>query len=475
MLLRIILVLKDDRLETFFRGHFAQSNFHVESFGRLKNPFQKAVRTSGDIFVIETRLMPKPIESAIALLNDLPENPTSILLSDNDSSKGQADLLASGADVVLYSGLSKKTLLEAVDATVDARSQLAKQPWLNQRAPRETRIGSFISESPNMKLFMEMLQKVIPCNTPVLLLGETGVGKEHLAKIIHYEGSPRAQGPFVAVNCGALPENLLESELFGHEKGAFTGAIRSRRGAFEMAHGGTIFLDEIGELPPHMQVKLLRVLQEYEVSPVGSEKSMWVDVRVIAATNRDIEQSIEEGTFRQDLYYRLSVFTLSVPPLRERQEDISHLAKRYLADLAGKLNKEVHGITEDALQALMQYTWPGNVRELINVIERAVILCQGDTITSRDLPENICAPTPDRGLPESLARIITSEWQNKTLPQIRENLLEMVERSYFQLVLTETRGRVGAAAERAGIHPRGFFNKMRKYGLRKEDFKLGKH
>jgi transcriptional regulator with PAS, ATPase and Fis domain len=305
-------------------------------------------------------------------------------------------------------------------------------------------------------------------------LGETGVGKEHLAKIIHYEGSPRAQGPFVAVNCGALPENLLESELFGHEKGAFTGAIRSRRGAFEMAHGGTIFLDEIGELPPHMQVKLLRVLQEYEVSPVGSEKSMWVDVRVIAATNRDIEQSIEEGTFRQDLYYRLSVFTLSVPPLRERQEDISHLAKRYLADLAGKLNKEVNGITEDALQALMQYTWPGNVRELINVIERAVILCQGDTITSRDLPENICAPTPDRGLPESLARIITSEWQNKTLPQIRENLLEMVERSYFQLVLTETRGRVGAAAERAGIHPRGFFNKMRKYGLRKEDFKLGK-
>jgi two-component system response regulator AtoC len=474
MLLRIILVLKDERLETFFRGHFAQSDLRVESFGRLKNPFQKAVRTSGDIFVIETRLMPKPIESAIALLNDLPENPTSILLSDNDTSKGQADLLASGADVVLYSGLSKKTLLEAVDATVDARSQLAKKPWLNERTPRETRISSFISESSNMKIFMEMLQKVIPCNTPVLLLGETGVGKEHLAKIIHYEGGSRAQGPFVAVNCGALPENLLESELFGHEKGAFTGAIRSRRGAFEMAHGGTIFLDEIGELPPHMQVKLLRVLQEYEVSPVGSEKSMWVDVRVIAATNRDIERSIEEGTFRQDLYYRLSVFTLSVPPLRERQEDISHLAKRYLADLAGKLNKEVHGITEEALQALMQYTWPGNVRELINVLERAVILCQGHTITPRDLPENICAPTPDRGLPESLARIITSEWRNKTLPEIRADLLEMVERSYFQLVLTETGGRVGAAAEKAGIHPRGLFNKMKQYGLRKEDFKLGK-
>jgi two-component system, NtrC family, response regulator AtoC len=193
---------------------------------------------------------------------------------------------------------------------------------------------------------------------------------------------------------------------------------------------------------------------------------------VIAATNRDIERSIREGAFRQDLYYRLSVFTLSVPPLRDRQADIPLLARKYLADLAGKLNKEVHGIAEDALQALTQYRWPGNVRELINVIERAVILCQGDTISARDLPENICGPMPDEGLPDSLAHIIASGWRNKTLPEIRGQVLETVERYYFQLVLKETGGRVGAAAEKAGIHPRGLYNKMKRYGLHKEDFKL---
>ena len=185
MLLRLVLVIKDERLESFFREHFDQSSLRVESLGRLRNPFQKAVRTSGDIFVIDVRLMPNPIESAIALLNDLPENPTTILLTDNDSPKGQADLLTSGADVALYSGLPKKTLLEAIDATVDARSQLARKPWLNGRGPRQTRLNSFISESPDMRIFMETLTKVIPCNTPGLLLGETGVGKENLAKINH--------------------------------------------------------------------------------------------------------------------------------------------------------------------------------------------------------------------------------------------------------------------------------------------------
>jgi two-component system, NtrC family, response regulator AtoC len=212
-------------------------------------------------------------------------------------------------------------------------------------------------------------------------------------------------------------------------------------------------------------------LQEYEISPVGSENAMWVDVRVIAATNRDIEQAVREGIFRQDLYYRLSVLTLSVPPLRDRQEDIPLLARKYLADLAGKLNKEIRDIAEDALQALGRYKWPGNVRELINVIERAVILCQGDTITARDLPENIGEATPDGGMPDTLARIIASKWRNRTLPEIREQLTEMVERYYIQLVLRETGGRVGVAAEKAGIHPRGFFNKMKKYDLHKEDFK----
>ncbi len=471
MLLRLVLVIKDKRLETFFSEYFAQSDVRVESLGHLKNPFQKAVRTSADLFVVDTKLMPRPIESAIALLNDLPENPTTIVLHDNDSSEQHADLVTLGADVVLYSGLPKRNLAEVIQATMESRLQLAQKTWSERRPNHHAKISSFISESPQMRIFMDMVQKVIPCNAPVLLLGETGVGKEHLAKIIHSEG-PRSTGPFIAVNCAALPETLLESELFGHEKGAFTGAVRPRRGAFELAHGGTIFLDEIGELPPHMQVKLLRVLQEYEVRPVGSEKSMWVDIRVIAATNRNIEQSIKEGTFRQDLYYRLSVFTLSIPPLRERREDIPLIARNYLADFCKKLNKKVDRISEGALKALMQYEWPGNVRELINVIERAVILCQGDTITSEDLPEGICQHVGKQSVIDSLTEIISSEWKHKTLPEIRRQALEIVERSYLQMVLTETRGRVGVAAQKAGIHPRSLFDKMKKYGLRKEDFKL---
>ncbi len=472
MLLRLVLMLKDKELETFFSNYFSQSDVRIERLGHLKNPFQKAVRTNADIFVLDIKLIPTPIESAIAVLNDLPETPTTIVLHDNDSPEQHADLVTLGADVVLYSGLPRTNLAEAIQATMESRLQLALKNWPNKRINQQKKLSSFVSESPQMKIFMDMVQKVIPCNAPVLLLGETGVGKEHLAKIIHTEG-PRSQGPFIAVNCAALPESLLESELFGHEKGAFTGAVRSRRGAFELAHGGTIFLDEIGDLPLHMQVKLLRVLQEYEIRPVGSEKSMWVDIRVIAATNRDIKKSIKDGLFRQDLYYRLSVFTLSIPPLRERYEDIPLLTHHYIEHFSKKLNKKVNRISDRALNALMQYTWPGNVRELINVIERAVILCQGDSITDEDLPEDIYKHISNQSIMESLREIISSEWHQKTLPELRNQLVEIVERSYLQMVLTETRGHLGKAAQKAGIHPRGLFNKMKKYQLDKKQFKCG--
>ncbi len=472
MLLRMVLVIKNRGLEAFFKEHFTQPNAWVESLGHLKNSFQKAVRTNGDIFVVDLGLMPKPIESAIALLNDLPENPTTIVLHDNDSPRKQADLITLGADVVLYSGLPKKALAEAIEATMESRYQLTEKPWPGRRTVYPSRISGFISESPSMKIFMDMVQKAIPCNVPVLILGETGSGKEHLAKLMHSEG-PRAAGPFIAVNCPALPESLLESELFGHEAGAFTGAVRARRGAFELAHGGTVFLDEIGELSPHMQAKLLRVLQEYEIRPVGSEKSVWVDIRVIAATNRDIEQEIEKGAFRRDLYYRLSVFTLTVPSLRDRREDIPNIVNEYVANVCKKLNKEANRISEDALKVLMQYEWPGNVRELINVIERAVILCHGGTITLKDLPQGICERRNNHSLINSLIDPVSPGWGCKKLAEIRGEVLEIVERSYLQRVLTETRGQVGVAAQRAGIHPRGLFNKMKKYGFRKEDFKSG--
>jgi len=323
---------------------------------------------------------------------------------------------------------------------------------------------------------MRVVNRVVKTDVPLLILGETGVGKERLARAIHAEG-PRSAGPFITVNCGALPETLLESELFGHEEGAFTGAVRSRRGWFELAHRGTIFLDEIGELANHLQVKLLRVLQEHEIQRIGSEKSFKVDVRVMAATNRDLEEEIESGYFRKDLYYRLSVMTLTIPPLKDRIEDIPVLVESYIKYLRPRIGCEVFGISDEAQEALEQYLWPGNVRELINVIERAMLLCNDTEITLLDLPTNISGKSEGTTMnsasllhPPDLGNL-QEEWLQKPLQEVRKEVLEKFEHSYLSGLLRLTNGRVGETAKRAGIQSRSLFDKMQRLGLRKEDFK----
>jgi transcriptional regulator with PAS, ATPase and Fis domain len=300
------------------------------------------------------------------------------------------------------------------------------------------------------------------------------VGKEHLARAIHSE-SPRSTGLFVAVNTAALPEHLLESELFGYEQGAFTGAIRSRRGAFEMAHGGTIFLDEIGEMPLHLQAKLLRVLQDYEVQPLGSERPIWVDIRVITATNQNLEDLVENGNFRKDLYYRLSVVMLTLPPLRKHKEDIPAMIHRFIEFYQQKIGKDVTGVTETAMKALCQYDWPGNVRELMNVIERAMLLCQTEKISLKDLPyifHESHSLSEGSLHPEEMA---VASWKNRTLTEVSREVMERTERLYLEMVLRETKGRVGRAAEIAGIHTRALYNKMKRLGLNKKDFKTKNH
>ena len=323
---------------------------------------------------------------------------------------------------------------------------------------------------------MRVVSRVVDGEASLLLLGETGVGKERLARAIHAEG-PRAQGPFVTVNCGALPEALLESELFGHEEGAFTGATRSRRGMFELAHGGTLFLDEIGEMPYHLQVKLLRAVQEHEIQPVGSEKATTIDVRVMAATNCDLAQDVDAGEFRRDLYYRLSVVSLTVPPLRERRQDIPELVDSYIDYFSTRIGGEVSGIASDALDALGDYAWPGNVRELINVIERAMLLADDDEIALEDLPAAIGHP---HGPPAATFHIgpdahttftIPEPWLADDLRAVRRRVVHSVERAYLAGLLQATGGRIGDTATRAGIDPRSLYDKMKAHGLRKEDFK----
>jgi two-component system response regulator AtoC len=468
---RLIIALRDVELEQKLAEMATEQDTQVECYGRLGNPWQTIVQSCGDILVVEDCFVEKPLESGIATLNNLPENPTVVIAHSGDSPEQHAQLIAAGADVVLFTGISVQNFAEALVATLESHRQNIKLERYERRGRRKPLLSDFYSKSEVMQIFMQEALQVASSDSLLLILGETGAGKEHLAKVIHGE-SPRASGPFVAVNAAALPEQLLESELFGHKQGAFTGATRSRRGAFEQAHGGTIFLDEIGELPLHLQAKLLRVLQDFEIRPIGAEKPIWVDVRVITATNKDLAREVAQGSFRKDLFYRLSVVTLEIPPLRERREDIPALARRALASLKHQIGRDVNQISDVAMQALCRYGWPGNVRELMNVIERSILLARSGEVTLTDLPEVFQATIGGaRRNFEQFALPADGSWVEKSLKEVREETLARVERQYLEMVLHKTRGRIGDAADLAGISQKSLYNLMQRHALRKEQFK----
>ncbi len=309
---------------------------------------------------------------------------------------------------------------------------------------------NIIGQCGGMQDVFKTVEKVIDSNVTVLIQGESGTGKELIAKAIHYHSSNRSNKPFVAVNCSALPESLLESELFGHEKGAFTGATNRRIGKFEQANGGTIFLDEIGLMSPATQSKLLRVLQEREFERVGSNEMVKVDVRVISATNKDIEEAMKNDEFREDLYYRISVFPIKLPPLRERKEDIPALIAHFIKKYNQQENKKIEGVSADALELMMAYNWPGNVRELENAIERAVVLSNGPEIIANDLPAAV------RALGEK--RIYESD---KTLA----GWIEKLEEQALRQALLECEGNISKTAKKLGIGRATIYRKAKKYGL----------
>jgi DNA-binding NtrC family response regulator len=314
-----------------------------------------------------------------------------------------------------------------------------------------------------LELF-DLIPRFAQTDSPVLIVGETGTGKELVAAAIHRQ-SRRSHGEFFTINCGALTETLLESELFGHEQGAFTGAIRTKKGYFELASGGTLFLDELGTVSPAMQVKLLRVLQQMEIRRVGGTELKKVDVRIVAATNASLEDAVAEGTFREDLYYRLNVVQVSIPPLRDRQEDIPLLAEVFRGTFAQALRRpEVTGFDRAALARLTSYSWPGNVRELENVIERALILTAGPLLTEADLPERL-----KRG--EARRTAVPGFDLEEPLLSVVQRVKNAVEREYLKRVLRRYRGHLGRAAEHAGVNRRTLYSKMRAHGLQREDYR----
>jgi DNA-binding NtrC family response regulator len=340
------------------------------------------------------------------------------------------------------------------------------------RPEETTSRGRFrlIGESPAIKQIYGVVEKVANTPSTVLITGESGTGKELIARALH-ENSSRHGGPFIKINCAAIPKTLMESELFGYEKGAFTGAVGAKPGRFELAHGGTLFLDEIGEIPIEMQVKLLRVLQESEFERVGGIKTIKVDVRLVTATNRDLLQEIGAGTFREDLFYRLNVVPIHIPPLRERREDIPLLVDHFIAKFNERLRKQVTSISPEAIGHLVAHPWPGNIRELENLMERTVLFCEGTQLRASDLPPEIShlqpVAVPVAAPADEAARAAAgAALPEGSLKEVVRAQTERVERELIQRALDETGGNVTQAARKLKISRKSLQTKMKEFGLR---------
>ena len=360
-------------------------------------------------------------------------------------------------------------------------SKLQKENvMLKMQLKKKYNFKGLIGDSPRMQVVYELIEKIADTDSTVLITGESGTGKELIAKTIHYNNISRAGGPFVPLNCAAIPKDLLESELFGHEKGAFTGAINTRVGRFELAQGGTLFLDEVGELDPSLQVKLLRVLQEREFERVGGVKTIKVDVRILAATNKDLDKATKDGLFREDLFYRLNVIPLHLPPLRSRIEDITLLMAHFIQEFCHKRKREPFTFSPDAMECLIKYSWPGNVRELENLVERLTILATGPFVKVSDLPEklhqltfaSVATATSSSEAPIGHAKTVTlpTDAQNNTI-EIGESgidLNEMVgamERNMIHKALEKAGGVRSKAAQLLGLNRTTLLEKMKKMGI----------
>jgi len=381
-----------------------------------------------------------------------PETPV-ILMTAFGSIEAAVSAIQGGATDYLTKPLNLDELLYRIRQVSDRYRIIAENRELREALGERHRIEGIIGESGQMLEVLSLVRRVAPSEATVLIRGESGTGKELIAKAIHFASS-RASGPLVKVNCAALPETLLESELFGHEKGAFTGALTSRQGRFELADGGTIFLDEIGDLPLHLQAKLLRVLQEREYEKVGSSRPVGVNVRILAASHRPLEALLKAGQLREDLYYRLNVVPIFLPPLRERRSDLSLLIEHFLRRFAEKNGKTIRGLTPEGRDILLRYDYPGNVRELENIIERAVVLTRDDVIASGDLPLTVQEPetVADRDPQTNLTAAV-----------------EALERRMIRDALAKSDGVQTRAAELLGMGERALRYKLIKYGFREED------
>lgn len=376
-----------------------------------------------------------------------------IMMTAHGTIETAVEAMKKGAKDYIMKPLRLDELLAKVENFSQIKSLQKENEILREKLERKFHFQNIIGKNKKMLEIFELIKDIAQTSSTVLIRGESGTGKELIANSIHFN-SERAKKPFIKVNCAVLNENLLESELFGHVKGAFTGAIKDKIGRFEMANHGTIFLDEIGDISPNMQLKLLRVLQEGEFERVGGTDTIKVDVRVIAATNKNLEEAMRKGEFRQDLYYRLNVIPIFVPPLRERRDDIPLLVDYFIDRFSTLFNKTIRGISEEALQALINYDWPGNIRELENVIERAIVLIKNDIISTKDLPDYI----------QSVPRTMTTTAVNSENGSL-QSMVEAYEKQLILDALERHNHNKLQTAKALGLHRSTFMSKLKKYGI----------
>ncbi|MFO8032179.1 MAG: sigma-54 dependent transcriptional regulator [Desulfohalobiaceae bacterium] len=403
-----------------------------------------------DLVLMDVRMAEMDGLQALQRIKDYNPAIPVLIMTAYSSVQNAVEALKSGAYDYLTKPLDFEVLELTMQRALDHMRLQEENQALRQKLPADFELSEIIGQSPAMQDLLQTVARIAPTEATVLIAGPSGTGKELIAKAIH-ANSERKHGPLITVNCSALSENLLESELFGHEKGAFTGADKKREGRFMQAHKGSIFLDEIGEIPWIMQAKLLRVLQQREIQRVGSDKAVYVDVRILAATNKDLYQEVQAGNFREDLFHRLNVIRLDLPPLEKREGDIPLLAEHFLQQFAQKNRKQIKDFTPQAMDLMLKYSWPGNVRELENAVERAVILAGGEYITPRDLPLGLHSGEEDQDP--------VQESGHGGQP------LQEVEKQAILETLEQTKGNKSEAARVLGITRATLHKKLKKYGL----------
>ncbi len=453
-----ILVVDDDRnLLELVKMRLESAGYEVTAVLKEEEALQALKEQIFDLAIVDLQL---DNQDGISLMTEfhrlIPELPVMILTAYG-SIESAVEAMKKGAYSYLTKPFDPQDLLLQIKIALENSHLTSEVKRLETLLEERFGFSNIVSQSEQMRLLLEKVSQIAKTDSTVYIHGESGTGKELIAKAIHI-ASERKDEAFVAINCAALPEGLLESRLFGHEKGAFTGAIKSTKGLFTQANGGTIFLDEIGDMPLGIQAKLLRVLQERQFYPVGSEKLVEVDVRVIVATNKDLEALVKQGFFREDLFYRIHVIPIFLPPLRERKEDIPLLVEHFRKKFSQQMNQDVKGLTPLAMQKLMLYDWPGNVRELENTLEYAVAITQQDIIS-----EDLIFQQKDKAIVS----------QQSTLPPLKE-ARNAYEKNYLIQILSICKGNISKASKLAGKYRADFYELLKKHDLKIKDFKKQK-